>query len=190
MNILNNPYCKVVMFCLLVSSFYVNINCTEKRATNTMCMLLENLNKIKVSRLEEKIDYSQIYGCKLPIDILDSLGFTLDFSVAKKNLICFWFVECKPCIEEIPYLNLIDSLHKDQIKVIGFCLDSEQEIAGNRIIEKMNYKNFYNAKNLLSKLKIPVMFPTSFVINENYIIENSFGKIDSTSLTYFNQIKI
>lgn len=70
---------------------------------------------------------------------LEGTTFTLDELKGKVVVINFWFVACKPCVEEIPELNeLVEKYEEKDVVFLGFALDNEKRL--NSFLEKTPFK--------------------------------------------------
>lgn len=71
-------------------------------------------------------------GCSSPeLEMTDGAKVPLDHYQGKWLLVNYWAVWCKPCIEEIPELNAVNSL--PEIQVLGYNFDRE---SGARLAEQ------------------------------------------------------
>ena len=70
---------------------------------------------------------------------LEGTTFTLDELKGKVVVINFWFVACKPCVEEIPELNeLVEKYEEKDVVFLSFALDNEKRL--NSFLEKTPFK--------------------------------------------------
>ena len=75
---------------------------------------------------------SDLIGKKAdPFSVTDINGNTISLESLKGKIVVinFWFVECKPCIMEIPELNKIVDLYKDkEVVFLGFATNEQSKI--------------------------------------------------------------
>jgi len=137
-----------------------------------------------VSQFGEKLYLKQIkehnyfYGYNVGDTIrdLNFLNTILTNDENKLYLLDFWGIWCKPCVELIPEIKLLNDKYKDKLKIISIAVDNKMEIAKYEnfvFINKMNWNQVY-LKNgfkseLIDRLKIN-FYPTTILINR-------FGKI-------------
>lgn len=85
----------------------------------------------------------------------------------------FWFVQCVPCIKEMPELNkMIEGKYKNNKDVvfISLCLDDKEAI--KKLLEKhpFSYSTLYNMKDAaISDYKIS-SYPTHIVIDKKGVV--------------------
>lgn len=101
---------------------------------------------------------------------LEGNTFTLNELKGKVVVINFWFVACKPCVQEIPELNeLVEQYEKEDVIFLGFALDNEQKL--NKFLEKTPFKYhiFENSKKIIADYEI-YSYPTHIIIDKNSTI--------------------
>lgn len=125
---------KTITFLLgLVISFLTTI--TQQRALGTH------------PDLENKI------GKHFPIEDYkneNGRNFTADDLKGKNTLINFWSTTCKPCLEELPYLNTIQETLGDKAYFIAITYDNKENVTG--LLEKKKF-NFLHITDSGSQLK-------------------------------------
>ena len=98
---------------------------------------------------------------------LEGTTFTLDELKGKVVVINFWFVACKPCVEEIPDLNeLVEKYEEKEVVFLGFALDNEKRI--NSFLEKTPFKYhiFQESKEIIGSYGVN-SYPTHIVIDQS-----------------------
>ena len=93
--------------------------------------------------------------------------FSLDELKGKVIVINFWFVACKPCVEEIPELNeLVEKYEDKDVVFLGFALDNEKRL--NSFLEKnpFKYHIFPESKELIGSYGVN-SYPTHIVIDQS-----------------------
>jgi thiol-disulfide isomerase/thioredoxin len=108
------------------------------------------------------------------------MGQLIDLSKMADTLVVlnFWFIQCKACRLEIPYLNKLQEDFKDKkIKLISFALNTDKELLqlqdtiSKKIIinnEKICYEIITNCKTISDRYFV-YTFPTTFVIKSGKI---------------------
>ncbi|MFY0603823.1 MAG: TlpA family protein disulfide reductase [Flavobacteriaceae bacterium] len=136
--------------------------------------------KFLLAKAQQYKQYVQFLGNSFPdFELKDINGVTYNNKILKGKtvIVKFWFLNCKPCIEEIPALNTLANTYKDRDDVIflSFALD------GNKALQKFkaNKEYYYetiSAKDFIWKnLKIKV-FPTHMIINKEGMVIFVDGK--------------
>ena len=97
-------------------------------------------------------------------------NYTLESLKGKVIVMNFWFVECKPCVIEMPELNkLVDKYKNSEVVFLGFATNDKSKI--ENFLKKTTYK--YNiipdAKEAVKSYNINA-FPTHLVIDKNSTI--------------------
>ena len=112
-------------------------------------------------------------------EFITTRGEKINLSQLEENyaLINFWFINCPPCIAEIPLLNEIDK--RGKIKVIGIARDEEEDILNCVSCRGINYSQIAGGKTIIDSIfQLPFGYPS------NFLIDTKQGKI----LKVFNQI--
>jgi thiol-disulfide isomerase/thioredoxin len=126
-------------------------------------MVIKNTN----SDMPEKIDLV----CKqaMPFSVTDINGknYSLESLKGKVIVINFWFVECKPCVMEMPELNkLVEKYENKDVVFLGLAINEKDKI--EQFLKKTTYK--YNtvpaAKDVIDTYGV-TSFPMHIVIDKN-----------------------
>lgn len=128
-------------------------------------------------------NYYLLEGTALPnysfID-LDGRTYTPESTKGKIVVLKCWFLNCMPCVVEIPTLNRIKGEYegRDDILFLSLCLDSPLELKAFLAQNVFDYKQIGDQNNYLSnKLKID-SYPTHFVINKKGLILKKTNKYE------------
>ncbi len=82
----------------------------------------------------------------------------------------FWFIACKPCVNEMPVLNSIsDRYNPEKVVFLAFTPDHQTEIAVFLKSHRFKYRVFPDAAKLTGPYNI-FAYPTSMVIDPNGIV--------------------
>jgi thiol-disulfide isomerase/thioredoxin len=105
-----------------------------------------------------------VTGTLLPSFYLkDIQGNELDVSENKFTLINLWFIECAPCVKEIPYLNKLDSL--SNLEVVGLPLNTELELTEFNKDNRITYPIVANSRSIIKDtIDMPFGYPLSYLI--------------------------
>jgi peroxiredoxin len=107
-----------------------------------------------------------------PFSITDIFGnnFSMGKLKGKVIVINFWFVECKPCIMEIPELNaLVDKYKGKEVVFLGFSTNDKLKIEEFLKTKTFKYNIIPDSKEVAGLYNVN-SFPTHFVVDKNSII--------------------
>ncbi len=89
----------------------------------------------------------------------------------------FWFLECPPCIKEIPDLNALNLADK-RLQVISFCRNDQLDIDTTKLAKGINYVVIPSSESVLdSIIRVIWGYPTNLLINSKYQILDNFGAL-------------
>lgn len=107
--------------------------------------------------------------------------YSLKSLKGKVIVINFWFIECKPCVMEMPELNKLVEKYKDKnVVFLGFATNEKKQIEKFLKKQKFNYQIIADSKEIVGSYKINA-FPTHLIIDPNSIVRyHSVGLGPST----------
>ena len=112
-------------------------------------------------------------GKKLPDFELKTLKNQLVSSSDLKNKLVvmnFWFIACKPCVNEMPELNRLVEKYKDeQIAFLAPSFDNEPSLIAFSKHTTFDYTILVNAKDVIQEMNIS-SYPTHLIIDRNGVI--------------------
>lgn len=88
--------------------------------------------------------------------------------IGKTTVIKTWFINCKPCIEEMPELNkLVERYENENVQFISLALDEKEDL--EKFLEKREFKYSVlpNQKDLIQNVLKLNAYPTHMVINKS-----------------------
>jgi len=119
-----------------------------------------------------------------PFSVADINGnkYSLESLKGKVIVINFWFVECKPCVMEMPELNkLVEKYKNKDVVFLGFAINEKDKI--EKFLKNTNYK--YNvvpsAQETIQTYGVN-SFPTHVVIDKNSNISFSTSGLGETTI--------
>lgn len=133
----------------------------------------------------EEYDYHKMEGQELPdysFEDMQGVIYNNQNTKGKILVIKCWFLDCPPCVKEIPALNELQQQYKNRsdIVFVSLCWDSRKDV------EKFLNKTIFNYavvpdqyKFLTERLQLNA-YPTHFVINKQGIITkktNEYGAL-------------
>ncbi|SEE30249.1 Peroxiredoxin [Tenacibaculum sp. MAR_2010_89] len=106
------------------------------------------------------------------IETIDGKKYTLNDLKGKKVVLNFWFISCKPCVDEMPSLNKLIEKYKNNKDVIFLAigLDKKSSIKEFLKITKFNYQIVASGDEISNLYGVEV-YPTHFVIGKDSKIE-------------------
>lgn len=98
---------------------------------------------------------------------LKGKSYTKENLKGKVVVINFWFVECKPCVMEIPDLNkLVERYKKEkQVVFLGIATNNEKKLNEFISTTPFNYSIVANGMSTASSFKV-VAYPTHIIIDQ------------------------
>jgi peroxiredoxin len=121
-----------------------------------------------------------------PFTVKDMLGKTYSLKNLKGKTVVlnFWFVECVPCIAEIPELNNLVKKYKDK-NVVFLAISNSDKAKITKFQKKHNFKYILAPKDakttVLDDYNINA-FPTHIVIDKNSNVTFYAEGLDATTL--------
>ena len=169
-------------------------------------VLSQNSNKVEITKDSEKENQKQLSNkiesqnkanietrqhlngttlSALNLEDLHDNKYTLETLSGQVVVINFWFINCMPCVEEIPDLNiLISEFQKENVKFIAVALDNKEAL--ERFLEKTKFDFIIipNGRTLTNSLGIP-HYPFHVIVDKT-------GKIhyisDASSLNMMKRL--
>lgn len=172
---------------------------------------IDSNNKIKLYVLrqrtaQEKMIFTQIQSVPKGMNTIHSLVGkpAFDFTVTdlsgqkyilnemkgKIVVLNFWFVECKPCVKEIPELNKIVEKYKDKgVVFLGIATNEKEQI--NEFLQHTSflYSIIPESRNIAALYKI-IAYPSHIIIDRNQqIVHHTTGLSPTTIRDLDKKIK-
>lgn len=117
---------------------------------------------------------------------LDDTEINKTYFEGKVSILNFWFIGCKPCEDEIPFLNqLVEKYRAGDINFLAIGLNSPHDIEEYLLIKPFNFNHFESGENIIQDVfKIDWGFPATFVVNrEMKIVHIAQGLGNSDSIS-------
>jgi peroxiredoxin len=97
--------------------------------------------------------------------------------IGKKTIIKTWFINCKPCIEEMPELNkLVEQYEGKDVQFISLALDKRDDLIKFLQKREFKYATLPEQEDLIkNKLELNT-YPTHLIIDKAGKIEKVFSK--------------
>jgi peroxiredoxin len=126
----------------------------------------------------------------IPFSATDILGnsYSLESLKGKVIVINFWFIECKPCVMEMPELNeLVAKFKGEDVVFLGFATNDKSKIESFLKTKTFNYSIIAGSGEIAKTYNVN-SFPTHLIIDKNSIVSysaiglgpNTLQEIEST----------
>ncbi|MFA5296907.1 MAG: TlpA disulfide reductase family protein [Lutibacter sp.] len=142
--------------------------------------------KIEISGKESKTEKEKIYNYlnkELPSQILytiDNKEIRLKDFAGKPTVLNFWFITCKPCIDEMPVLNKIMKKYSDKVNFISITFENKENVKLFLNTHQFDYLTIVGAESFIDQLGIQA-FPKNIFIDKNGIVRKIKDGIPYTS---------
>jgi peroxiredoxin len=97
-------------------------------------------------------------------------NYSLTELKGKVVVLNFWFIACKPCVNEMARLNAIKARYKTQkVIFLALCLDKKEQIRDFLKTHQFNYTVFPDAAKIADTYQVNA-YPASMVIDAKGVI--------------------
>ena len=129
----------------------------------------------------------------LPKEQFDMInGSTKSFSDFEGSMLVinFWYINCGPCIAEMPYLNkLVEKYKDDNIKFLALSFDSKEDI--KQFISEVDFKYEQGKIERAFSYEFTPVAPGHFIVDESGIIKDILiGAPRQTELIYDRLVSV
>jgi peroxiredoxin len=134
--------------------------------------------KLSVKGLaEQQYVYSKMLGSQFPdFNFTDLNGNNYNNKNTKEKIIVLkcWFIECPPCIDEMPALNDLIKQYENRkdIVFLSVSFNSKNELKNFLKKTTFNYAVVADQQNFLDKVLKIYVYPTHIIINKQGVIVN------------------
>ncbi len=109
--------------------------------------------------------------------------YSLNSLKGKIIVMNFWFVECKPCVMEMPELNkLVENYKNKDVVFLGFATNDKAKIDSFLKKKNFSYNIIPSSKKIAAEYKVSG-YPTHIIIDENSKIVYSTSGLSSTTIS-------
>jgi len=133
----------------------------------------EKMKEMQGSMQNPGQNKSELIGKEaFPFSVTDISGnkYSLEKLKGKVIVINFWFVECKPCVMEIPELNdLVEKYKGKEVVFLGFATNDKSKIESFLKTKTYKYNIIAESKGVAGLFKVN-SYPTHLIIDTNSII--------------------
>ena len=143
---------------------------------------IENSDKESKTETENEKIYNYL-NKELPSQILytiDNKEIRLKDFAGKPTVLNFWFINCKPCIDEMPVLNKIMKKYSDKVNFISITFENKENVKLFLNTHQFDYLTIVGARSFIDQLGIQA-FPKNIFIDKNGIVRKIRDGIPYTS---------
>lgn len=137
--------------------------------------------KLSDKNIEGEVHYKRLmehlYDKELPnfnLKALTSSNLDSKSLKGKPTMINFWFTQCPPCVDEMPFLNKLKDKYKDKINFISITYENKDNVEEFLKNHSFDFKHLINAKQYTDKLKVKA-YPLNIFLDENRIVKHVDG---------------
>jgi len=167
---------------------YINDNNELKAAV--LSPVIEDANSIeqKVSKKTEKGERVGKYAKPFNVTDINGEEYSLEELKGKIIVLNFWFVECKPCVMEIPDLNkLVEKYEGEEVVFLGLAINKTQKLNSFLTKKEFKYKIIPESMDVINSYEI-TSYPAHIVINQSSKVvfsatglgSNTIGDLEKT----------
>ena len=164
---------------------YIDSNKEVKAYVIRKATDLEKSKMVKMKTDSEMPGKSDLLGKPaLPFSVTDINGnnYSLESLKGKVVVINFWFVECKPCVMEMPELNKIVEKYKNkEVVFLGLAINQIDKIETFLKTTQYKYNIVADAKDVVGTYGV-TSFPMHIVIDKNSIVTFSVNGLGPSTI--------
>lgn len=120
---------------------------------------------------------SSVVGNKMPIFTSKDINgyFFLNDTTKKIAFYNFWFISCKPCIDEMPMLNELAREYQDKIDFFAVTFEDSVNLKGFLKKHNFDFRHLIVDRDSLENLGVVSGYPTNVIVVDGTIIYCSHG---------------
>ncbi len=135
------------------------------------------LFKTTVKEVNPFAEMENFIGKKLPFENLKDINgnpFNMESLNGKPTLVNLWFVNCPPCIEEMPYLNELKAHYGDRVNFVAVTFDKKKKVDDFLSNRTFDFTHIIDAQVAMDNLKNK-SYPLNIYLDKNGIIKSYEG---------------
>ena len=135
------------------------------------------LFKTTVKEVNPYAELENFIGKKLPFENLIEINgdeFNLESLNGKPTLVNLWFVNCPPCIEEMPYLNKLKENYGDKVNFLAITFNKKKKVDDFLLKRTFNFTHIIDARVEMDKLNNN-SYPLNIYLDKDGIIQSYQG---------------
>ena len=140
-----------------------------RKATAEEKVMMSNIPKGQMDQVQSELVGTQASD----FEVVDLKGKKYKLSELKGKVVVlnFWFVECKPCVMEMPELNeLTKELKGKEVIFLAIALNDKKRLKEFLKTKEFDYHVVSNGKPVADSYGIKV-FPTNVIIDQNGLVK-------------------
>lgn len=142
--------------------------------------------KMKRKQMEmNRLGKNELIGKEaFSFSVTDMFGnkYSLEELKGKVIVMNFWFVECKPCVMEMPELNkLVEKYKNKDVVFLGFATNKKAKIDQFLKTKSFNYNLIADSENIANLYNVN-SFPTHVIIDKNSKIVHYVSGLGPTTV--------
>ena len=127
-------------------------------------------------------------AAKFSVSDINGKTFSLDELKGKVVVLNFWFIECKPCVMEMPELNkLVEKFKDKEVVFIGFASNDKAKLQKFLSSNTFSYNIIPESKEVAENYDVR-MFPTHIVIDRESLIRFYAVGLGPTTLSDLEKV--
>lgn len=142
-----------------------------RKATEDEKAMMAKMQQGRMGVVQEE---SPLVGTQaIDFDVTDIKGKKYKLSELKGKVVAlnFWFVECKPCIMEMPELNeLVEEFKGKEVVFLAIAINNQKQLKKFLKTTNFNYKVISSGQSVSDSYGIKG-FPTNIIIDQNGLIQ-------------------
>lgn len=133
--------------------------------------------------VDEPSDKLGKQAAKFSVSDINGKAYSLEALKGKVVVLNFWFIECKPCVMEMPELNkLVEKFKGKEVVFIGFASNDKAKLEKFLSSNKFSYNVIPDSKEVAESYDVR-MFPTHIVIDRESIIRHHTVGLGPTTMS-------
>lgn len=125
--------------------------------------------KVKETKTFEPDDYLDKEFPFPVLTTLDNKKISIKDLKGKPTLINFWFTTCRPCIEEMPILNRIQTQLKDSVNFIAITFEKPEKVKAFLKKHEFTFRQIVNAEKFTKSMNMTA-FPVNIFLDKNGVV--------------------
>ena len=135
------------------------------------------LFKTTVKEVNPYAEMDNFIGKKLPFENLRDINgneFNIESLKGKPTLVNLWFVNCAPCIEEMPQLNELKKHYGKSVNFLAVTFNNKKKVDDFLLKKTFNFTHIVDAQIEIDKLNND-SYPLNIYLDKDGIIQSYQG---------------
>ena len=163
-------FLKKLITSIVFSLLFSFQSCTNEKKVQSYYEVIKSCEPVIVNDTIRS-NFDCLDGAPIPeFSIIDINGNTISNETmkGKLTLLNFWFIECPPCIEEMPSLSRINDIFRGKnFNIISICRNSRTELDEFLKDHSFPYRVAADGRTVLEEIfKNPFGYPSNVLVDE------------------------